>query len=198
MKKLILPAVLLFLAMASIGSVRAQASGWQIDKAHSNIYFDIRHTFATVRGQFDDFTTTIDFDPQNIKDGRVEFKVDVTSINTNIVKRDAHLRTADFFDAEKFAFMTFKSSQIRHVNDDAYILEGELTIKDVSKQVEIPFAYLGMRENPMEQNQMVAGFEADFHINRLDYKVGSGKFADMGVVGKTVDITVTIEMLKDK
>ncbi|MCF8026818.1 MAG: YceI family protein [Desulfobacteraceae bacterium] len=198
MKKLILPALLLFLAMASIGSARTQADGWQIDKAHSNIYFNIRHTFAVVRGQFDDFTGVVGFHPDRIEDGHVEFKADVASINTGIDQRDAHLRTADFFDAEKFAFMAFKSSRIRHVKDDQYILEGELTVKGVSKQVEIPFAYLGMRENPMDPKQMVAGFEADFHINRLDYNVGSGKFADMGVVGKTVDITVTIEMLKDR
>jgi len=158
MKKIIILAIVTFSMVLSSGTGMAQTSAWQIDKAHSNIYFDIRHTFATVRGQFDDFTGTVNFDPDSIKDGHVEFRVNVASINTSIDQRDDHLRTADFFDAEKFPHMTFKSSRVRHVKDQSYILEGKLTVKDVSKQVEIPFEYLGMQENPMKKNQMVAGF----------------------------------------
>jgi polyisoprenoid-binding protein YceI len=75
MKKIIISAIISFSMLISSGAAVAQTGAWQIDKAHSNIYFDIRHTFASVRGQFDDFTGTVNFDPDSIKEGHVEFRV---------------------------------------------------------------------------------------------------------------------------
>lgn len=185
--------LLLFAGMAHAG-----AETWQIDKAHSSIYFDVRHTFVTVRGQFDEFSGTVRFDPENKDASGVAFEVRVPSINTNIQKRDKHLRSPDFFNAAKFPVMRFKSREIRHVEDNSYIMDGELSIKGVSKNVSVPFTYLGMRDNPLKKEQMVAGFEAAFSINRLDYNVGNGQFAKMGVVGETVHLLVALEVLKDK
>jgi polyisoprenoid-binding protein YceI len=185
--------LLLFAGMAHAG-----AGQWEIDKAHSSIYFDVNHTFVTVRGQFDEFSGSVRFDPENKDASGVSFEVRVPSINTNIEKRDKHLRSPDFFNAAKFPVMRFKSSDIRHVEDNSYIMDGELSIKGVRKKVSVPFTYLGMRDNPLKKGQTVAGFEAAFSINRLDYNVGNGQFAKMGVVGETVRILVALELLKEQ
>ena len=185
--------LLLFAGMAHAG-----AETWQIDKAHSNIYFDVKHTFVTVRGQFEEFSGTVRFDPENKDASGVEFEVRVPSINTNIDKRDKHLRSPDFFNAAKFPVMRFKSSTIRQIEDNKYIMDGDLTCKGVSKKVSVPFTYLGMKDNPLKKAQTVAGFEAAFSINRLDYNVGNGQFASMGVVGETVRILVALEVLKEQ
>ena len=187
----------LFLLLLS-GMAHSGDDTWQIDKAHSSIYFDVNHTFVTVRGQFDEFSGTVRFDPEDKDASGVSFAVRVPSINTNIEKRDKHLRSPDFFNADEFPVMRFESSKIRHVKDNSYIMDGELTIKGVSKKVSVPFTYLGMKDNPLKEGQAVAGFEAAFSINRLDYNVGDGQFAQMGVVGETVRILVALEVLKDK
>ncbi len=168
---------------------------WEIDRAHSNIYFDIKHTYSKVRGMFDDFSGTLLMDPDNPSASSVEFTVKVASINTHIPQRDDHLRSDDFFAAAKFPEMTFKSTGVKAVSGNQYLIEGDLTIKETTQRITVPFTYFGMRENPMKKGQMVAGFEAEFTINRLDYGVGNGKFADMGVVGRDVRIIVTLEVL---
>lgn len=180
------------------GAALAGPEKWEIDKDHTSIYFDVRHTYATVRGLFEDFSGTLVLDPDNPGASSIELTVGVTSINTHIAQRDNHLRSDDFFAADKFPVMTFKSTDVKPVKGNRYIITGNLTIKDVTKKIEVPFTYYGMKENPLKKGRMVAGFEADFVINRLDYHVGNGQFADMGVVGKEVRIVVTIEALNMK
>ena len=94
--------------------------------------------------------------------------------------------------------MTFKSTRVSHANGNKYILEGKMTIKDVTKDIVLEFTYWGQKENPFKKNQIVAGFDTRFKINRLDYHVGDGNFFKMGVVGKEVDILITLEVLRDK
>ena len=188
-----------FLLAAPVMLGQAFAAGqWQIDKQHSNFYFDIRHTFATVRGQFGSFSGSVAFDAEAKRVESVEFSVKVASVNTRITKRDNHLRSEDFFDADQYPRMTFKSSNVEHREGDRFVAEGELTIKSVSKEVAIPFTYLGMRDNPLQEGQKVAGFEAEFSLDRLEYDVGTGKFAEMGVVEREVNVLVTLELLKDQ
>ncbi|MBU4316418.1 MAG: YceI family protein [Proteobacteria bacterium] len=176
----------------------AEPQKWDMDKAHSSIYFDIKHIYATVRGGFTDFSGLVVFDPENKETGSVEFEVKVDSVNTGINKRDDHLRSEDFFDIGKYPLMSFKSTGVKRLSDDQYALEGDLTLKDVTKKVSIPFAFLGLRENPLRAGSYVAGFEADFTLDRLEYHVGTGKFYDMGVLGKDVRIVVSLEVMKDK
>lgn len=178
--------------------VPAETEKWEIDRAHSSIYFDAKHTYATVRGLFDDFSGSIIFDTENHEKSRVEFEVRVDSINTNNTKRDNHLRSDDFFSSGKFPVMTFKSAYVKKVEGNQHILHGNMTIKGIKKEIDVPFTYLGMRENPLKKGTMVAGFESDFTINRLDYKVGDGRFYKMGVIGKDVRIVISLEVLKDK
>ncbi|MFO7931354.1 MAG: YceI family protein [Desulfosalsimonas sp.] len=198
MKKLSgITAVIFCLVLCITGLSYAQAEEWKIDENHSSIYFDVDHTFVTVRGLFDDYSGSVVFDPDDKDAGSIDFTVKVDSIDTNITKRDNHLRSDDFFDARKYPEMSFSSTEISHVKDDQYKVKGELTIKSVTKEVEVPFRFLGMGDNPLEEGQEVAGFEAEFTINRLDYNVGNGKFAKMGVVGKEVNILVALEILRD-
>jgi polyisoprenoid-binding protein YceI len=90
------------------------------------------------------------------------------------------------------------SKRISHKEGNQYEVEGDLTIKDVTKSLVLPLTYFGTRDNPLQKGEVVAGFETRFTLNRLDYHVGSGKFHEMGVAGKDVDITVSLEMLRDK
>jgi polyisoprenoid-binding protein YceI len=170
---------------------------WEIDKAHTNVYFDVRHTYAIVRGQFDDFSGALQFDPDNMAVSSVKFEVKTKSINTGIPNRDNHLRSEEFFAVNKYPLMTFQSTDVKKKEGNQYILVGNLTIKGKANEVAVPFTYFGTRENPLKKGQMVAGFETRFSIDRLEYNVGPGKFFEMGVIGKNVDILITLEVLKE-
>lgn len=197
MNKALCTAIMALSALLVTISALAEVEKWEIDNAHSNIYFDVRHTYATVRGNFEDFSGTLHFDPENMTMSRVAFKVKTGSINTGITNRDNHLRSEDFFAAADYPAMTFQSSGVKNKEGNQYILEGNLTIKGNTRKIAIPFTYFGLRDNPLKKGQKVAGFETRFSIKRLDYGVGSGKYHEMGVVGNDVDILITLEVLKN-
>jgi polyisoprenoid-binding protein YceI len=180
------------------GNGYAATPNWSIDPAHSGVYFDVQHIYATVRGNFEKYEGNIQFDPPSVRDGRVALEVRVKSINTNHGKRDGHLLSDEFFDARNYPLMIFRSTGIEHVEGDAYILEGVLTIKDVSKRVKVPFKFFGVQQNPFNPKEEVAGFEARMTIDRLAYHVGNGKFFEMGVVGKEVNILISLEVIRKK
>ena len=125
-------------------------------------------------------------------------KVMVKSINTGNGKRDGHLKSGDFFDAKKYPKMTFTTTSVKHVKDDMYEVEGKMTVKDVAKTVSVPFTLLGVTDHPFDKGSQVAGFEARMTIDRLAYNVGGGKFYDMGVVGKDVEVFITLEVMRKK
>jgi polyisoprenoid-binding protein YceI len=169
---------------------------WDIDKGHSNVYFDIRHTYATVRGQFEDYAGSVQFDADNMEMGKISLEVHTKSVNTGIPNRDNHLRADEFFGVKKYPTMTFVSTGVKLKEGNQFIVEGDLTIKGKTQKVAVPFTFFGSRENPLKKGQQVAGFEARFSINRLDYGVGSGKYVEMGTIGNQVDILVTLELVK--
>ena len=94
--------------------------------------------------------------------------------------------------------MTFKSSAVKHVKDNQYTVEGKLTVKDVSKSISVPFTFFGIKDFPFDPKSEVSGFEAHLTIDRMAYNVGGGKFYDMGVLGKEVDVLITMEALRKK
>jgi polyisoprenoid-binding protein YceI len=198
MKKMIFIFVMFFSILFFAGFAFAAAEKWEIDKNHSHVYFDIRHTYATVRGQFEEFSAELQFDPDNLQMGRVSFEVGTKSINTGISRRDNHLRSEEFFNVNEYSSMTFQSTGVKPMGGNQYMLEGSLTIKGKTQNVSLPMTFFGARENPLKQGQMVAGFETRFSIDRLDYGVGTGKFFQMGVVGRKVDILISLEVLKNK
>jgi len=194
MKRILLMLLCLFI----LGQTQAVAHEWKVDTVHTGILFEIKHIYSTVRGHFSDFTGDVFFDPDNLEKSKFDFSVTVDSIDTDNDKRDNHLRSDDFFGAKKYPVMTFKSSRVSHAVGNKYILEGKMTIKDVSKNITLEFIYWGQKENPFNKKEMVAGFDSRLKIDRLDYTVGNGKFYDMGVVGKDVDILITLEAIRNK
>lgn len=174
---------------------KGHAKQWNLDKAHSEIRFEIKHIYSTVSGLFADFSGDLTFDPDHLESSGFEFKVNIKSINTHNTKRDTHLRGKDFFRVDKYPVMLFKSSKISHVKDNLYELEGELTIKNVVKPIKIQFTFDGPKQHPFEKKSKVAGFNTAFEINRLDYGVGNGKFYKMGVVDDMVKVVISVEAL---
>ena len=190
--------IFFLLFVIAMGPFQAAAQEWELDPVHTNFYFEIKHTYAAVRGQFTDFTGEVYFDPDNPAKSKFDFMINVNSVDTKVGKRDTHLRSPDFFDAGKYPLMTFKSSGVSHAGGNKYIAEGILTIKDVSKKLALEFVYHGQKDNPLKSGELVAGLDARLTLDRLEYNVGDGKFYKMGVVGKDVDILITLELLRDK
>jgi len=186
------------LSLFLLGQTHVMAHEWKIDLNHSGVLFEIKHIYSTVRGHFSDFTGEVFFDPENLEKSKFDFVVNVDSIDTNNEKRDIHLRSNDFFAANKYPEMIFKSSRVFHAGGNKYILEGKMTIKDVTRDMVLEFIYWGQKENPIKKNEMVAGFDTRFNINRLDFHVGDGKFYKLGVLGKDVDILITLEVGRRK
>jgi polyisoprenoid-binding protein YceI len=198
MRKYIKLALFFLFFVTLVSNSFAASSTWTIDPAHTGFYFGVNHIYSEVKGFFDKYDGTILFDPNDLNASRFEFTVYIDSVNTNNRKRDSHLRSGDFFDSKNFPEMTFKSTSISHTQNNKYSVKGILTIKDVSKEVEIPFTYFGFKQHPANPKQDVAGFDARMTINRLSYNVGNGKFHQMGVVDDTVDILITIEASRDR
>jgi polyisoprenoid-binding protein YceI len=186
---------LLFLLL--LWPLQGLAQEWKLDPVHSNFFFEVKHTYAAVRGQFTEFSGDVFFDPVNPGKSKFNFIIKVDSIDTKIGKRDTHLRSPDFFDTKKYPKMVFRSSRVTHAGGDKYIVDGKLTIKDVTKDLALEFIYFGQKENPLKSGEQVAGLDASLTIDRLSYNVGDGKFYKMGVVGSEVDILVTLELLRD-
>ena len=188
--------LLLFLFVA--GPFPAAAQQWQIDPVHSNFFFEVKHFYATVRGQFMDFSGDVFFDPDTPEKSRFDFSIKVNSIDTKVGKRDTHLRSPDFFDSGRYPLITFKSAKVSHAGGNRYIVAGTLTIKDVTRDLALEFIYHGQKENPLKAGEIVAGLDSRLTVDRLEYHVGDGKFYTMGVVGKDIDILLTLELLRDK
>ena len=146
--------------------------------------------------QFDDYSGSVQFDTDNMEMGNIRLEVRTKSVNTGIPNRDNHLRADEFFGVKKYPTMTFASTGVKKKEGNQYIVEGDLTIKGKTQKMAVPFTFFGSRENPLKKGQQVAGFEARFSINRLDYGVGSGKYVEMGTIGNQVDILVTLEVVR--
>ena len=196
MQKIIITLMAIIFIALCTNFASAELEKWEIDKAHSSIYFDVRHTYATVRGLFEDFSGSVQFDADNMDMGKISLEVRTKSVNTGIPNRDNHLRADEFFDVKEYPAMTFESTAVKQKEGNQYIVEGNLTVKGKTEKMAVPFTYFGSRENPLKKGQRVAGFEARFSINRLDYGVGPGKYAEMGTIGNQVNILVTLEVLR--
>ena len=198
MKKTIKIMTVVLFTVTFIMQAHAAGSDWKLDPAHSGIYFEIDHIYAATRGYFEDFDGKVIFDPDNLDGSSFDFTVEVDSVNTGNSKRDGHLEGNEFFGARKFPVMTFKSTNVKKVEGDQYVVEGTLTVKDVSKSVSVPFTFFGIKQSPFDKDSEVAGFEARLVIDRLEYKVGTGKYYEMGVIGKDVDVLISFEATRNK
>jgi polyisoprenoid-binding protein YceI len=194
MKKIAVLA-LLFTLCAGAPQGFSKATSWEVDEAHAYIYFTIDHIFSKVRGHFDDFSAEIYFDPDNLAESSFFFEIEVNSINTYLSKRDRHLRSEDFFDEDEYPTITFQSNQVTAAGNSVYNVDGVLTIKGKAYDFTLPLTLVGVTDHPMVKGARVAGFNGEVTLDRLEYGVGSGKYYEMGVVGKDVELLVTLEVL---
>jgi polyisoprenoid-binding protein YceI len=170
------------------------AGTWAIDPVHSSIDFWVRHLMVSkVRGKFDNFSGAIVVSEDGTPSVHAEIAVD--SVNTGNDQRDAHLKSADFFDVEAHPVATFTSNAVE-ANGDNYVLRGELTLKGVTKPVALDLAFYGA--NPGMGHGEVAGFEASIVLNRKDFGIDIDMPLETGgvVVGDKVTITLEIEAVK--
>lgn len=189
MKRTLVSAVTLALALPALAL--AEPVTYKVDADHSGVNFTIRHFVSNVPGLFKDYEGTIVYDKDNPAGSKVEFTVKAASIDTGNEDRDKHLRSADFFDVEKFPALTFTSTGVKGVDKDTVEVTGDLTMRGVTKRITIPVDFLGTVKTPSAEK---AGFETNFTVNRKDYGISWNRVMDAGpVLGEDVKITISIE-----
>jgi polyisoprenoid-binding protein YceI len=179
-------------------AIPAAAQGtFTVDTTHSNVGFKIRHLVSRVSGEFKEFEGTITADFQNLDASSVEFAITTASIDTGNEKRNGHLRSPDFFDAENFPQITFKSTKITKKQDDTYVVAGILNIRGVDRPVILNVDYLGEMQ---AMGGTRAGFEVSTTINRQDFGVSWNRTLDQGglVLGDDVEIMINLEVVKQE
>lgn len=168
---------------------------WTVDQSHSHIGFEVKHMMVSkVKGVFDSYTANVEAaDLSDLTEANISFKFDVASINTRNEDRDNHLKSADFFDAEQFPTITFESTSITK-SGDSFDVTGNLTIKDVTKEVTFETEFNGKGTNPW--GLAVYGFEATTKINREEFDLTWNTALETGgvLVGKDVKIKVELEL----
>lgn len=187
--------ILLSLNIALATENDEAATAWEIDRSHSAINFTINHFFTPVDGSFDDYSAEVHFDPENLEASRIDVTIPVESVNTRNDRRDNHLKSEDFFNTSQWSDIRFVSHSIESRGDNQFVAVGELTIRDVTREFELPFELLGVMEHPMRDNTLVAGIVANAELMRTDFGVGVGDWAATAVVGDRVNIRLNLELL---
>ncbi|MBK7981006.1 MAG: YceI family protein [Ignavibacteriae bacterium] len=193
MKTIKIAAILLLIA-----GVNFAQTTWSIDKSHSKIGFSVTHMIITeTEGQFDNFDISVESkSDNNFEDAKINFSADVNSINTDNEKRDQHLKSDDFFNAEKFPKMTFIGKSFKKVSEKNYKLVGDLTIRDVTKSVTLDVKYNGTVKDPWGNTK--AGFKISGVINRFDYGLKWNAALETGGLVVSEDVTININLELNK
>ncbi len=186
------------LLLLGLSAAPALAATYEVDASHSRVGFSVSHMMvSTVRGEFGVVSGTVQYDPANVAATVVKAKVGVTSIDTRDTKRDDHLRSADFFDAAKFAEMTFNSKSVKNPTSEGFDLVGDLTIRGVTKEVTFKVKSLPAdRKDPW--GNFKTGTRATATINRQDFGVSWNNPLEGGgfIVGDEVTIELDVELLR--
>lgn len=177
-----------------------KAMMWTVDQPHTEINFSVKHFFTPVTGTFNAYDVEFMFDRDYPANSSVRVTIDVASVDTDNERRDNHLRSGDFFDAEKHPQMTFESTSVRQVSENKLIATGDLTIKGITQEVELPINILGIKEipeGPMREMlggvTQVASFEAGTTIDRREFEVGVANWAQTMIVGGEVEVSINLE-----
>lgn len=171
---------------------------WAIDPVHSEIQFKVKHmVISTVTGQFERFSGSVESNGDNFEGATVAFEAEVASINTRTGDRDAHLKSDDFFNAEKYPKLTFKSKSFTKVDEGSYKLVGDLTIRDVVKEVTLDVEYGGKVANDGYGNEKV-GFEITGKVNRKDFGLKWNGVTEAGqiIVSDEVKLILNVQLAK--
>jgi len=170
----------------------AHATEYKIDPEHTTVVFRVRHLFTSVEGRFDRFEGKISFDAAAPERATVEGTIDAGSVNTNVVERDKHLRSTDFFDVEKHPKITFKTTKVLEVGADKTSgkMAGKLAIRGVEKDVVLDVSFLGQGKD--SYGNLKAGFSATTRINRKDFGLTWNDTLETGgvLVGDDVEIRI--------
>ena len=170
---------------------------WNVDSSHSGAQFAVRHmVISKVRGAFERWSGTIDFDPNKPEASKVSVRIEAVSINTHDPQRDQHLRSADFFDVEKYPAITFESRRIESRGKDQYLVSGELTIHGITRPVELDAEYLGGSKDPWGNERI--GFFAKTSLNRKDFGLNWNQLLETGgvLVSEQVEIALDVQAVK--
>ncbi len=191
--KRILAALALTGLLTSVSSASAAPKTWAIDPNHSTVGFTIRHFFGKVPGSFGKFSGAVVYDAEKPESSSATVEIDASTINTNNSMRDGDLRGEEFFDVEKFPTIKFVSTKVVKTGDNQLSVEGNLTMRGVTKPVTLAVTFLG--SGPGFNGEMRAGFDASTKINRKDYGIIWNKTLDQGgtMLGDDVDIKIGIE-----
>lgn len=183
----------------TMAAAPAPLMDWNVDPAHTEINFTVKHFFTPVTGSFRDFDVDVRYDPADPSASRVDVTIQVASVDTGNERRDTHLKTADFFDADAHPTITFRSTAVRAVSASELVATGDLTIKGVTQRVDLPITVLGIQEIPSEMQEMlggvhrVASFRTGTTLDRGDFGVGTGSWAATLVVGGDVQVEIAVE-----
>jgi len=189
--------VFLFLLISSISVASFAQTKWSVDPMHSFVNFSVKHSgISFVDGSFKKFDGTITAAKADLTDAKINFTADVASINTSVEMRDNHLKSDDFFNAEKYPKITFVSTSFTKtaVKGNTYVLAGKLTIRDVTKDVKFAVTYGGTAKD--QQGNTKAGFKATTTINRLDYNIKYDPTA--AGIAKDINITLNLQFAQGK
>lgn len=170
---------------------------YKIDAAHSEIQFKVKHLMITnVTGSFTKFDATMETAAPDFSDATISFEADVNSISTNNEQRDGHLKSDDFFAADKFPKLSFTGGSLTKLGNDEYALKGNLTIRDITKAVELAVEFGGTMTDPWGQEKV--GFEINGKINRKDFGLSWGAVTEAGgvVVSDEVKLHLSVQMVK--
>ena len=173
-----------------------EPSKWTVDKPHSFIKFSVSHMVVSeAEGTFKIFDGTLEHTKADLSDAKINFSIDVNSVNTENENRDKHLKSDDFFNAEKFPTMKFESTSFQPLGNNKYKLTGNLTIRDITKPVTFDVTYGGTITS---QGKTKAGFKATTTLNRFDYNLKWSAATETGgmVVGKDVEVSIKLELNK--
>lgn len=170
---------------------------WEIDTVHSSVAFTVRHmVIAKVHGQFTRWNGTLELDTLDLSMSRVEVKIETASVDTRDPQRDGHLRSHDFFDAERFPYIEFRSTRIAEAGAKKYKVHGELSIHGVKREVVLETTFGGQGRDPWGGQRV--GFEATTKIERKEFGLQWNTALEAGgmLVGETVDVALQIEAKK--
>ena len=184
---------------AGPAGLSSSARVWNVDTAHTEVNFSVKHFFTPITGSFQDYDVELMFDKDDPANSKVSARIAVGSVNTGNEGRDNHLRSDDWFEADKYPYITFESSSVRQISETALVAVGDLTIKDVTRRVELPIELLGLKQIPEQMRGMMGGiteatgFSTGLEINRNEFNVGVGSWAATMIVGDQVNIQIRVE-----
>ncbi len=170
---------------------------WALDPTHSEVGFKVKHMmFTNVSGKFNNISVALENENDDFSTSTIEFSADINSIDTSNSDRDNHLKSADFFDAETFPKMSFKSNAIQHVSGNTYKVNGDLTVKNVTKPVQLDVEYSGLMKDPW--GNVKTGFSIEGKINRKDFGLSWNAALETGgvLVGEEVKLLSEIQLVK--